>query len=165
MQSTNFCIGYSSMELQSTEIKESSIGLWFDDFVSTLRSHQVQIETDIASKEIKELYSTLFSGNIEQIFNINKQAGQEFFVKRIIVDYLKQLDKNIPKKLAFDFNDSEVLVWAEVENDIEEFERILIMTEAFINAKYSQYGFAMNSTIVETEDMLQLPNHYKIYQA
>lgn len=153
------------MELPRAVKTENSIGVWFDDFVATLRSHQIQIETDVASKEIRDVYSTLFSGNLEQVLNANKQVGQEYFVKNLIVDYLKKLDKNIPQKLAFDFNDSEVLVWAEVKKDDENFERKLILTEAYINAKYEQYGFAMNSTIVESEDHLRVPNHYKIYQA
>lgn len=151
------------MELQSTV--DNNLEVWFDDFVSTLRAHQVQLETDTASKELKDFYGSIFSGNLEQALRANKKFGQEFFVKRIIVDYLEKLDKNIPKKLAFDFNDSEILVWAEVEGEVEKLERNLIMTEAFINAKYQQYGFAMNSTIVESEDELLIPNHYKVYQA
>lgn len=144
---------------------ENSFGVWFDDFVATLRSHQVQLETDTASKELKELYGSMFSGNMEEILHVNKRLGQQFFVKKIIVDYLEKLNKNVPKKLAFDFNDSEVLVWAEIDGDIDGLERELIMTEASINAKYSKYGFAMNSTIIESEDGLQIPNHYKVYQA
>lgn len=153
------------MAQQNTIQAQDDLGIWFDNFVATLRSHQLQIETDTAPKELKALYEDLFSGNMESILKASKQASQEFFVKRIILDYLKKLEKNLPKKLAFDFNDSEVLVWAEVEDDNAEMERKLIMTEASVNAKYHDYGFAMNSTIVESDDEMPIPNHYKIYQA
>jgi hypothetical protein len=153
------------MEQQNTIEAQGKFGVWFDEFVATLRSHQMQLETDTASKELKAFYNSLFSGNMDAILKANKQASQEFFVKRMIVDYLEKLNKNLPKKLAFDFNDSEVLVWAEVGQDNEEMERRLILTEAAVNAQYYEYGFSMTSTIIESEDNMAVPNHYKIYQA
>lgn len=153
------------MEQQNTLEAQYRYGVWFDEFVATLRSHQVQLETKTASKELRIFYNSLFTGNIDTILKANKLASQEFFVKKIIVDYLERLNKNLPEKLAFDFNDSEVLVWAEIGKDSEEMERELILMEAAVNARYYEYGFSMNSTIVESEDNLPVPNHYKIYRA
>lgn len=153
------------MKEQNTIEAPDKFGVWFDEFVSTLRSHQLQLETETASRELKAFYENVFSGNMDAMLKISKQASQQYFVKRIIVEYLEHLNKDLPKKLAFDFNDSEVLVWAEIEDNDEQMERNLILTEAAINAHYYEYGFAMTSTIVETEDQMAVPNHYKIYQA
>ena len=54
-----------------------------------------------------------------------------------------------------------VLVWAEINDDDEQMEDKLILSEAKINAKYHLYGFDMESTIVETSDKLPVPNHYR----
>ena len=67
-------------------------------------------------------------------------------------------------KLAFDFNDSEVLVWAEIVDDNEEIERELILLAAKLNVEFHEYGFHICSTIVEQEDCLSIPNHYQIFK-
>ena len=62
-------------------------------------------------------------------------------------------DRDIkPIKLAFDYSDSKVLVWAEIDN--ESFEDQLILSQAKINAKFSSEGFCISTTIVEKERWL-----------
>ena len=65
--------------------------------------------------------------------------------------------------MAFDYNDSEVLVWAQVNENDEQLEKQLYLAEAKINAKYHQYGFDMTSMIIESCDNVPIPNHYKPY--
>ena len=89
---------------------------------------------------------------------------REYFVKKVVVEYLELLGDHLPNRLAFDFNDSEVLVWAEIQNNQEELEKALTLAEAKINAKFHPYGFDMESMIVEENDGLKVPNHYKIYK-
>jgi hypothetical protein len=150
---------------QITESQNASLEAWFDDFVSTLRTHQVQLETNTASKEVENLYSSLLSGDVETVFKTNKETAQKFFVGKIILEYLNLLGNDFPQKLAFDHNDSEVLVWAEIEDDREDLEKKLIIAEAKINAKYHEYGFDMSTTIVENSDAHDVPNHYKSFKA
>jgi hypothetical protein len=82
------------------------------------------------------------------------------FVSKIIVDYVRLLGTKIPRKIAFDFNDSSVLVWAEIANDDEAQEREIILAEAKINAKYHDAGFTVDTTVVEERDGLSVPNHF-----
>src|SRR5699024_9479650 len=147
------------------EDRQTDIQNWFDDFVATLRSHQIQLETETASKELREFYNPLFSGNPDQIISMNKEMIQKYYVEKIIVDYLHSIQNCFPSKLAFDFNDSEVLVWAEIDGDIEKMERNLILIEAKINSKYHSQGFDMSTIIVESSDKLPIPNHYKIFKS
>lgn len=150
----------------TAEKQHTSIEQWFDDLVATLRTHQLQLEQDIANKELKVIYDTLLSKNADEISYLQKSLAQKHFVANIIFRYLtilKQAD-NLPLKLAFDFNDSEVLVWAEIEDDDWEAEKGLLIAEAKVNAQYHPYGYDMRSTIVEECDKLEIPNHYKVFK-
>ncbi len=145
--------------------KQSTIEAWFDNFISTLRSHQIQLETDTAHQELKKFYETIFGGNLDEVIHLGKRGAQKHFVSRIIIDYVKLIANTKPLKLAFDYNDSEVLVWAEINDDDFELEKNLLKAEAHINAKYHSYGFDMETTVVEAGDKLQVPNHYTLYKS
>lgn len=147
------------LELPKQDLKST----WFDNFVATLRVHELALETNTASEEVRSFYETIFSGNIDSMALMNKTLIQKRFVGKIIVDYVKIIHQKSPLKLAFDYNDSEVLVWAEIPNDDEVMERKLIMAEAKINAKYYEFGFDMTTTIVGTRDFMAIPNHYKTF--
>lgn len=145
--------------------QQSAIEAWFDNFIATLRTHQVQMETDTANSEQKKFYETIFAGNADEVAHLGKRGAQQHFVSRIIVDYVKIIADAKPLKLAFDYDDSEVLVWAEVKNGDLELEKKLLKAEAIINSKYHWFGFDMETTIVETGDHLPVPNHYKLYKS
>lgn len=147
------------------ETKQSAIEIWFDNFIATLRTHQVQLETQTADSELKKFYETILGGNADELAHLGKTAAQKYFIPRIVVDYIKLIATNKPLKLAFDFNDAEVLVWAEIKDGEEELEKALLKAEAYINSKYHSYGFDMESTIVESSDNLNVPNHYTLYKS
>lgn len=52
-------------------------------------------------------------------------------------------------------------MWAEIADNDEQMEKILLIAEAKINANYHQFGFAMETTIVEKSDNFIIPNHYQ----
>lgn len=140
--------------------KQTNEADWFDNLVATLKVHKMQLETYTASPEMRKMYDIFFSGNTDNMASMSKNNVQRHFVSKILFDYIGFISKNPPLKLAFDFNDSNVLVWAEIPNDDELMERILIMAEAKINAKYHNFGFDITTTLVETRDYLSIPNHY-----
>jgi hypothetical protein len=134
---------------------------WFDELVSTLRAHELMLETQTADEDTKKFYATLMGGNSSEIAHLTRTQSQRYFIGSILWDYLKVIKDNKPSKLAFDYNDSEVLVWAEIDENNEQLEKQLYLAEAQINAKYHQYGFDMTSMIVENTDNITTPNHYK----
>lgn len=144
----------------------TALNQWFDDLVSTLRVHEVALERGVADEQTSEMYTMLMRGNSDEMALNGKRTAQKHFVTNIIVDYLKgsiegTADVKVDfRKLAFSFNDSEVLVWAEIADDREDLEKALIMAEARINAKYHDFGFDMNTTVVEESDYLPVPSHY-----
>lgn len=151
--------------LISKKQKVSKKEQWFDELIGLIRTHELELETNTATNELKEFYTNAIQGNVDEILSFNKKLSQRHFVSKIIVDYIRILGKQHPLKLAFDYNDSSVLVWVEIQEDNFQMEKRLILTEAKINADYHKYGFAMSSTIVEDSDKLTIPNHYTIYKA
>lgn len=145
--------------------KQSAIETWFDDLISTLRSHQVQLETNTAQNELKKFYEKLLTSTDNELAHLGKATAQKHFIPRIIFDYIELVSDVKPVKLAFDFNDSEVLVWAEVKEGDAELEKKLLRAEAIINSKYHDFGFDMETTVVESGDRLTVPNHYKLYKS
>lgn len=146
---------------QLESIEQKKLNEWFNNMVATLRTHELMLETDTATAQVKGMYDVFLNGNTNDIAFQGKVGAQVHFVRSILVEYLSILDKNLPPKLAVYFNDSEVLVWAEINDEDDEMEKNLLIAEAKINAKYHPYGFDMETTIVETSDNFSIPNHYQ----
>lgn len=135
---------------------------WFDEFIAAIRTHQLQLETETAPDELKNMYNIFIHGNLTDLAEIGKTNAYTHFIRKIVFEYLQEIRGKMPIKLAFDLDDSEVLVWAEIKNDDEEMENFLLLAEAAVNAKNHRYGFDLTSTIVEVRDYLSIPNHYSI---
>lgn len=142
--------------------EQTNLSAWFEDTVTQLRTHQLMLETNTAPQHLQQAYNILINGNEHQISYQSKIMAQMHFVKSILVDYLKEVSFNDTLKLAVNFNDSEVLVWAEIKDDDYAIEENLLVAEAKINAKYHDFGFDMETTIVEESDRLPIPNHYQL---
>jgi hypothetical protein len=153
------------MSLTKIPEKKETRSEWFDNLIATLRTHELQLETNTATEEMKQFYADIMDNNLDDMLKMQKAAAQKYFVEKIIVAFLRLLDKNIPLKLAFDFSDSEVLVWAEIEDNNQAQEKILTRAESKINASFHPYGFDMEMMIVESSDNVPIPNHYKIFKA
>ncbi len=143
--------------------KRTDFSEWFDALISTLRSYELQMETNTANAEIKKMFKTLISGDEDELYLQNKKLTQMHFVKKILLEYLENLGHKRPQKLAFDLDDNEVLVWAQIPESNEEEEDRLLLAEAKVNAKYHNKGYNLTTTIVEDSDKLVVPNHYITY--
>ena len=153
----------TQLHMHNLTEEKNKTDVWFDDFVAIIRVDQLALETGVASKEQKHLYENLISGNIQDVMDTSMQAVQQYFIQNMLVDYihlLNQFNEILHLKLAVSFHNSELLVWAEIEDDAEFIEGELIMAEAKINAKYHKYGFDMTTTVVEKCDRLAVPSHY-----
>lgn len=154
----------SKNPMSTAAVDNEKRSAWFDDLITTLRVHEVQLDTNTIDPKLKKLYDLMIDQNLDELYRMNKSSAQQFFVKKIILEYLRLLGDNTPKKLAFNFNDSEVLVWAEISDNDHKLESELNLAEAKINAIFHPYGFDMESMIVESGDGLSIPNHYKVFK-
>lgn len=136
---------------------------WFDTFVAHLRADQVQLLTNLATKEKSEFYNLMMSGDMNRITHASRNMTSVQFIKSIIFEYIQELNSRQcrPANLAFNFSDAKVLVWAVISDNDEKTEDDLLMAEAKVNAKYHQYGFHISSTILEQSDNYPTPPHYK----
>lgn len=143
------------------EIVKTDRDAWFEEFIAVVKTHQFLLETDTATQELKEAYHLLMYGDDDEVSYSNKMQSHKHFVRKIIIDYYKRfLSAQLQAKLAFDFDDSEILVWAKIaDNDLETGEKLL-MIEAQVNGKYHRLGYDLTTTIVEEMDNLETPSHY-----
>jgi hypothetical protein len=135
---------------------------WFSDLIGQLGVDHMLLEAGVASKETKQMYDTLIFGKESEIFASGRIQSSMYFIKGLLKEYFDSLAefKTKPRKLGLELSDAKILVWAEINDDDEEAEDALILSEAKANAKYHDYGFHISSTIVETSDKLPVPSHY-----
>ena len=154
------------MAQDHTISKDANIEEWFEGFINTLELHKLTLLTGTASKERESVYELLMSGDEKKMASFARAQSSMQFFKHIIIDYFKELAEQsvIPLKIALDFSDAKILVWAEIEDDDEATEDGLLTAEAKVNAAYHKNGFYISSTIVEKSDCLPIPTHYKEVQ-
>jgi hypothetical protein len=136
---------------------------WFSDFISTINTDLLQLETNTAPSDKVKFYRKLANSSGDDLAYLSRVTSTTYFIKNLVIDYITGInDDNIsPVKIALDLSEAKVLIWAEIKDDDEETEDKLRLLEAKINAKYSQFGFNLTSTIVEESDYLSVPNHYQ----
>ncbi|MDQ6479998.1 hypothetical protein [Dyadobacter sp. LHD-138] len=136
---------------------------WFNEFIWSLRADQAQLAAGGASKEKQDMYHSLMDSNITDMVDVNVRSAKKHYISSMLIDYLNELkrfEESPFTKLAASFNNSELLIWAEIKEDEWDIEKSLIMAEAKINATYHEKGFDMTTTIVEDCDQLCVPSHY-----
>lgn len=143
--------------------QKKAIAEWFDGFIGNMKADKLMMEENFVTENTKVFYDTLILGSEASGYMVGRTMSSMYFIRNLVQEYLNELNNssNKPKKLALDLNDSKVLVWAEIIDDDDEAENKLIIAEAKINAKYNEYGFNVQSTIVEQSDLLPIPPHYQ----
>lgn len=137
---------------------------WFDEIISNLRVDQLLMETHLLDKHKAEVYEALIAGKEDFVHDYARKTSSAFFIKNLLDSYFIELGqrKAAPRKIALELSNSKILVWAEIENEDEHTEDSLILTTAKVNNEYSKYGIHVSTTIVEKDDFLKVPDHYKI---
>jgi hypothetical protein len=153
----------SAISTPTAVLTNEIISKWFNKFISDIRVDKEMMEADVVSGDTKQFYTDAISGNADGIHNYARVNSTQYFIFKIVEDYFKELKafKASPKKLAFDFSEAKILVWAEISDGDEETEKALILSEAKANEKYANNGFYVSSTIVEESDKFKVPPHYQ----
>jgi len=137
---------------------------FFDGLISHFSVDKMMMQTDTAPEDTKQFYMAAMDPEGDDLHNYGRIASTRHFIGKIVSYYINQLStyKKAPQKLAFDFSDAKVLVWAQIADNDEATEDALILSEAETNAKYADFGFYVSSTIVEESDKLSIPQHYHL---
>ena len=135
----------------------------FDEMVSNLRVDQLLLQADVLERQKKEVYEAMINGNQDFMHKYARKTSSAFFIKNLINSYFIELGqrKARPNRVALELSNSKVLVWAEIENDDELTEDALILSAAKVNYAFSTFVFHISSTIVEVDDKMNVPKHYK----
>jgi hypothetical protein len=136
---------------------------WFNDIIAQLREHQSKMNDKTMPKDMASLYNTFMVGTTNEIFHQSRKLSQAYFVTQILEKYINLIQKNLPVQMAFAYNDSEILVWAELKEDDWATEQALILAAAQINAEFHRFSYDITTTFVESCDMLPIPNHYQTF--
>ena len=167
-QSTTFGDRMANLTTRSTRSASAERDEWFEEIIAQLRIDQLQLETNTASREKRERYETLMSGDPERLL-LQQQAGvTRHFVGLLVRDFVRRAIPHLPriKLLAATANDAEVLMWIELKAEDELLEDQLTLIEAEVNAAFHDRGYDLDLMIVEAEDELSKPAHYvEIYSA
>lgn len=141
---------------------ENTINLWFEHIVDHIRADHFMYTTGAVTPEKKEFYDDVILGTGEKAMADIRESSSKFFIRSILTDYLQELKihRRKPLQLAMALSDSKILVWAVINDNDEETEDALLISEAKVNGKYYEKGFYLNSTIIEKSDRLATPPHY-----
>lgn len=142
--------------------RQTSVDAFFETIMDNLRIDHLMISHDVASNEKKAFYNDMIFGDESTVVGKMRETSSIFFIGNLVKDFIEELRtySKIPNKLAMGMSDSKILVWAEVNDGDESTEDAVLLSEAKVNAKYHQYGFFINSTIIEKSDNLDIPPHY-----
>jgi hypothetical protein len=154
------------MEAIDQETKtQKMLDVWFETLIDQLRADRTEISCGIAPKEKEVFYTKFVTKPVEEILNDNRKVLIMNYIERALKTYnekLKEYDSK-PLKVAFNFADSKVYVFAIIDNDDEKTEDALFLSEAYVNSKFREYGVHLSTTILEKDDNYKIPEHYKTF--
>lgn len=152
-----------SESTQNIAIQQSSKqDQWFETMINSIKVDHLQMQTNTASEEKTRIYNNLVEGKHSEMFSDMRNISSQFFIEELVKEYISELNtRNVStNQLAFELSDAKVLVWAEINDFDEDSEDGLILAEAMTNARFSNFGFHISSTIIEKGDNLPIPPHY-----
>lgn len=143
--------------------KNIDISNWFDHFVASIRSEEIQLVSGIASQEKNDFWKPIFENNHFEIAKRNRETASMLLIPKLFTDYVNGIKSRSVNliSLSFQLSDSIILVWAVVNDDDEQSMDSLFLQEAEVNAKYSDHGFHISTTIMEKSDNCLIPSHFQ----
>lgn len=136
---------------------------WFDNFISQLRADELLLETNLADKAKQVVYNAMVEDDYEKIASFTLRTIHKKVTTQLVGLFLNNLFNNLKSNivnLAFDLSGNEVLVWAVVNDDDENAERSLYLSESYANSNNKNTQFSLSVTVLEESDNIQIPSQY-----
>jgi hypothetical protein len=135
---------------------------WFNKLISDISMDKYFYHEKMLDKQKSQAYDILMEGDDDKITDYARTRSNQYFIYKTVNRYFDEIisQKITLKKLALELSNTKILVWAEVNDDDELAEDLLIMAAAKVNHESSKYGIHISTTIVETSDNLPVPTHY-----
>jgi hypothetical protein len=78
----------------------------------------------------------------------------------IVNEFINSLDKCLPLRLAYNCFNRSLFFLAVIEDNDHHTEKSIILTEARLNAKYSEQGYSISTSIVGKSDNVEIPEYF-----
>lgn len=152
----------------TTQDEFESMNRWFSGTIATLRMHQKQLNHGNAPAGMKEAYDEIIEAGDDyaQMFALHEKIAKKRFFLEMLTEYIESgiSENEAIIKLAFSFENKNLLVWAEIEDDNEKVEFELFSLAGKINAEFFEYGFQVQTTVVEQYEKIELPKNFRSYK-
>ncbi len=129
--------------------------------IHDIETHRLMHQTGTLGQEWTNIYNNLSIGNVEPLLVELRKHTDSAMRVRLVVDFLRELASlgtNV-QHMAVDLNNTTALIWAEI--DSEKDEEDLYRAELKVNATYYVKGYKLDVMVVESEDKIPVPTHYK----
>jgi hypothetical protein len=152
---------------KSPDFTTSQLENFFGELIHDFKVDKMQLETGVATKEKSEFYKSAITGDTDSILKKLREEANKNFIFKIISSFVTELKtrKAIPPKLAFSLTPATIMVWAEINDDDEEMENAILLSEAKINSEAKEFDFSIDTMVVEKSDCLKVPSHYTTLKA
>lgn len=146
------------------QVDQEQSAQWFNQFIHEIKADQLMYESDTLPGEVKETYDHLIKGNLLEALKGVKDTMTMEISRELVLSFLKDLlgkRKALPSKIAFHLAKAKVYAWIEIEDDNEEAEKAVFLSEAKANFDFSDYNLSLSTTVVESSDEMEVPAHYQ----
>jgi hypothetical protein len=146
----------------NTDQTSSNSSDWFQQFIHSIKVDELTYNTDTMEKNKRTMFDSMIANNHVQVARQARVMGSQIIIPTMLNEYFQTINSIFHqlKKLAFELSNSKILVWAEISENDESTEDILLLAEAKINGNFSNEGFRLLTTIVEDCDKIEVPKPY-----
>ncbi len=140
------------------------VDAWFGNLIHFLGMKRLQYSTQTLAPEEARSFEAFASGKFTDAWmRETSQAIHRDRVFNMLDRYFSELPESLDvSKIAFEWNGRKVMVWVEIQDGQSSLEDEFYAAEARTNAAFEQYGFSVDTFIVEEQDRCEVPPHYSI---
>lgn len=135
---------------------------WFNELVSQIRVDELNLAAGTAPAEVTNMYNAMFTGDVMAIHNIQSGIIARHFIKKMLAEFYKELLVRgaQPLELYVDYTSNMLLVWSIINDNDQDAEDAIYLSEAKLNSIYAQNGFSVDTIVFEKSDSIPVPNQY-----
>lgn len=150
--------------IEGRYLKEPNHQQWFDEMVATLRSHELQLETGLASKELAKFYETLRGGSELQLAQLAIEQGERVVVLNLILSVLNALSEFEVKEVWLNLSQKTLNVWVKTEVKDRAVYRSIINAIAKVNAAIEEIDYFIDVFVIQNRTIAPPKNYFLVFE-
>lgn len=150
--------------IEGRYLKEPNHQQWFDEMVATLRSHELQLETGLASKELAKFYETLRGGSELQLAQLAIEQGERVVVLNLILSVLNALSEFEIKEVWLNLSQKTLNVWVKTDVKDRAVYRSIINAIAKVNAAIEEIDYFIDVFVIQNRTIAPPKNYFLVFE-